>query len=284
MKKILPIILILFAVNAFASFDDYEPSPRARAMGGTGYSNGNDVYSILYNPAGLAKSKQAFAIGYADRYGLGFSKINTIAMSMNLPKKIGTIGISMFSHNVEYQDENLTSETTYTLAHGFTLMEDLQSSLSFGYTANLYNLSFSGMGDENAFGLNLGAQAVLHQRTKIGFAITNINNPNMGKDSTHDLPQKLAVGVSYEPYNMVITSLEAKQTLGEDTLESGTELHAGAEFKLVDSLTLRFGVRNLPVSYSMGATFEIYNMTIDYGFNTHTTLGGTHHFGVGYSY
>ena len=284
MKKLLSIILILFAVNAFASFDDYEPSPRARAMGGTNYSNGNDVYSSLYNPAGLAKSEQGFAISYVDRYGLGFSKVNTIAMSLNLPKKWGTLGVSMLSHDVEYNDVSLTSETTYAIAHGFTLMEDLHSVLNFGYSANIYHLSFSGFGEEATFGLNLGAQATLHERTKIGFAITNINSPNVGKDNTHDLPQKLAVGISYEPYNQVVTSLEAKQTFGENILENGTEIHAGTEFRLIEPLTLRFGVRNLPVSYSMGASFDLFNMTVDYGYNTHATLGGTHHFGMGYSY
>ncbi|MFO7896031.1 MAG: hypothetical protein R6U84_03785 [Candidatus Cloacimonadales bacterium] len=284
MKNILLIILVLFAVNAFASFDDLEPSPRARAMGGTHYANGNDVYSTLYNPAGLAGSQQGFAISYVDRYGLGFSEVTTVAMSMKLPRKYGTLGFSMLAHNVEYNNVNLTSETTYAVAHGFTLMEDLHSSLKFGYTANIYYLSFSGMGDEVSYGLNLGAQATLHQRTKIGFAITNINNPNVGKDNTHDLPQKLAVGFSYEPYDKVITSLEMKQTLGEDTLETGTEIHAGTEFQILEPLALRFGLSNLPVTYSMGASFNLFNMVLDYAFSTHATLGSTHQFGLGYSY
>jgi hypothetical protein len=284
MKNILLIIIILFAVNAFASFEHFEPSPRARAMGGTFYANGNDAYSTLYNPAGLAQSEQGFAISYVDRYGYGFSEITTVAMNMNLPRKFGSVGFSMLSHNVEYNNVNLTSETTYALAHGFTLMEDLHSSLRFGYTANIYYLSFSGMGDEVTYGLNLGAQATLHQRTKIGFAITNINNPNVGKDNNHDLPQKLSVGMSYEPYEKVLTSLEFKQTLGDDTLESGTEIHAGTEFQILKPLALRFGISNLPVSYSMGASFTLFNMVIDYAFSTHATLASTHHFGLGYRY
>ena len=283
MKKIILLIILIIAINAFASFEDFEPSPKARAMGGTAYANGNDVYSVFYNPAGLAKAENGFAIGYVDRYGLGFSKINTVAMSIELPRKFGTIGVGMLSHDVTYMDVNLTSEKTYAISHGFMLMEDIHSSLSVGYTANIYHLSISTFGNEISYGFNLGAQAVLHQRTKVGFAITNINNPNVGIDNNNDLPQKLAVGISYEPYDKVITNLELKQTFGENIVETGTEIHAGTELKIIDALTLRFGLINLPVSYSMGASFHLFNMELDYGFSTHI-LGGTHHFGLGYRY
>ena len=107
----------------------------------------------------------------------------------------------------------------------------------------------------------------------------NINNPKVGEDNRHELPQKIAMGISYNPYDNVITSIEFKKTMDWET-----EIHVGAEVKVFEILTLRCGVRNNPASYSAGASFNLYDITIDYAYNTHSTLGGTHHFGVGYRF
>jgi hypothetical protein len=142
----------------------------------------------------------------------------------------------------------------------------------------MYHLSIDGFGEQPAFGINLGALATVHQRTQIGFTITNLNNPSVGEDNAHDLPQKMSIGISYHPYTDVITSLELKKTMN-----SKTEIHAGAEAKIVEMLTLRCGVRSEPTSYSMGARFDMYNIVVDYGFNTHT-IDSTHHFSIGYKF
>jgi len=279
MKKIITALCLVFiAVNLAAFFDDYEPSPRARAMGGAFYSISNDANAVFYNPAGLKSAENSIIIGYSSLFGNDFQILNTVAFSMQLPRKFGTLGIGLQSMDVDFQDVNLLSEKIYALSHSFNILNDIHSNLDIGYTLNMYHLSIDGFGEQPAFGINLGALATVHQRTQIGFTITNLNNPSVGEDNAHDLPQKMAMGISYHPYTDVITSLELKKTMN-----AKTEIHAGTEVKVIEMLTIRCGVRSEPTSYSMGARFNMYNIIIDYGFNTHT-IDATHHFSIGYKF
>jgi hypothetical protein len=279
MKKILTVLCLVFlVVNLAAIFDDYEPSARARAMGGAYYSVSDDANAVFYNPAGLNSSANNIIIGYSKIFDNDFQVLNTVALSMQLPRKLGTLGIGLQSMDVDFLDVSILSEKIYALSHSFNILNDIHSNLDIGYTFNMYHLSIDGFGEQPAFGINLGALATVHQRTQIGFTITNLNNPSVGEDGAHDLPQKMSIGISYHPYTDVITSLELKKTMN-----SKTEIHAGAEAKIVEMLTLRCGVRSEPTSYSMGARFDMYNIVVDYGFNTHT-IDATHHFSIGYKF
>jgi hypothetical protein len=279
MKKILTVLCLVFlVVNLAAIFDDYEPSARARAMGGAYYSVSDDANAVFYNPAGLNSSANNIIIGYSKIFDNDFQVLNTVALSMQLPRKLGTLGIGLQSMDVDFLDVSILSEKIYALSHSFNILNDIHSNLDIGYTFNMYHLSIDGFGEQPAFGINLGALATVHQRTQIGFTITNLNNPSVGEDNAHDLPQKMSIGISYHPYTDVITSLELKKTMN-----SKTEIHAGAEAKIVEMLTLRCGVRSEPTSYSMGARFDMYNIVVDYGFNTHT-IDSTHHFSIGYKF
>ncbi|MBT4332286.1 MAG: hypothetical protein HOD64_03340 [Candidatus Cloacimonetes bacterium] len=279
MKKILTVLCLVFlVVNLAAIFDDYEPSARARAMGGAYYSVSDDANAVFYNPAGLNSAANNIIIGYSKIFDNDFQVLNTVALSMQLPRKLGTLGIGLQSMDVDFLDVSILSEKIYALSHSFNILNDIHSNLDIGYTFNMYHLSIDGFGEQPAFGINLGALATVHQRTQIGFTITNLNNPSVGEDGAHDLPQKMSIGISYHPYTDVITSLELKKTMN-----SKTEIHAGAEAKIVEMLTLRCGVRSEPTSYSMGARFDMYNIVVDYGFNTHT-IDSTHHFSIGYKF
>ncbi|MDY6914787.1 MAG: hypothetical protein SVM86_00515 [Candidatus Cloacimonadota bacterium] len=283
LKKILTVTAILIiAINLFGVFDDYEPSPRARAMGGAYYTISNEADAIFYNPAGMSLANTNIIGSYTKIFGNDFEILNTLALTTKLPANLGTMGIGVQSMDVEWQDVELMSERAYYLAHSFPLLEDVHSSIYLGYTADLYHLSFKEMGDETAFGLNVGALAILHTRTKLAFAVTNLNNPKLGEDNDQELPQRLAGGISYEPYSGVITAIELKKTINNKT-KSRTEIHVGTEIEVMEPLALRFGVRNHPNSYSMGARFTLYDVCIDYAYNTHV-LDATHHFGLGYNF
>ena len=282
MKTFQILILLLLSFNIFGLFDDYEPSPRARAMGGTFYSTSDDANGIFYNPAGLSLAENNLAVSYTKLFDNDFQVLNTVAFTMNLPKNFGTFGLGLLAMDVDYLNVNLMSEKIYAVAHSFTLLKDVHSSIYFGYAANFYHLCINSFGNQTSFGLNLGAVAILHQRTRLGFAVSNLNNPKIGEDNQHSLPRKIGMGISYIPYEGVTTSLELKKTLS-DRIKSETEVHAGTEIEVLKYLILRFGVRNKPSSYSMGARFELFNVYIDYAYNTHV-LDATHHFGVGYKF
>jgi hypothetical protein len=278
-KLIIISVFVLGSVALFASFDDYEPSARARGMGGAFYSVSNDANAVFYNTAGLQFAGNGIVGNYTKLFGNDFQVLSAIGLSMNLPKKFGTLGIGLQALDVTYMDVTLTSEKTYSLNHAITIMKDYHSELHFGYSLNMYHLSFSGFGSQTTVGVNVGALAVLHQRTKLGFTVTNVNNPSVGDDFTQDLPQKMTIALAYEPYYGVTTALELKKSFDRDE----TEIHAGTEFEILQGFVLRTGIRNHPASYSAGLGLNVKNILVDYAYSTHE-IGGTHHFSIGYKY
>ncbi len=276
---ILTLVVLISLTSLSAVFDDYEPSVRARGMGGAFNTTSDDATGIFYNPAGLVKSKGHVAISYTRLFNNDFSELKTGAFTMPISPKLGSIGVGFQAFDVDYLDVNLMSEKIYTLAHSFTLLKDVHSEFNFGYSANLYHLSLDRFGNETAFGVSIGGIATLHQRTRLAFSATNLNNPKIGENNREEIPQHLAIGIAYLPYTGVTTSIELKKPFG-----GTTEIHAGSEIAVHELLTLRLGVRNEPTSFSAGAMFNFMNIKVDYAYNTHSVLSGTHHFGVGYGF
>lgn len=270
---------LIFSTALTAVFDDYEPSVRARGLGGAFYSLSDDANGVFYNPAGLIKAPNHFTASYSRIFSNDFQILKTAAITMPISARAGSIGVGIQAMDVEYLDVNLMSEMVISVAHSFTLMRDVHSEFHVGYSGNIYHLSMDRFGSETAFGLDLGALVILHYRTRLGFAVKNINNPKIGYNNQHEIPQKLAMGITYNPYQGVNTTLELKKPFGE-----ATQIHTGAEVEVHRMLTLRVGMRNHPGSFSCGAAFSVYDFIVDYAFNTHSVLNNTHHFGIGYKF
>ncbi|MBC8313126.1 MAG: hypothetical protein H8E33_02635 [Candidatus Cloacimonetes bacterium] len=291
MKKVFIILFVcLFGISIFALdiesniFNDYEPSARARGMGGAFIASCDDASAIFYNPAALQTATAGVKTGFAKLFGNDFQILKTGALAYHLPK-YGTIALGIKMMNVEWQDEVLQSEGTYSIAHSFLVMGDVHSKLYCGYSANLNHLYFGEtidgleMGQESVFGLDFGALAILHQRTRIAFAIKNINNPSVGKGRTYDLPRYLTIGVAYQPYRDVTTEINLKQKFSEET-----KVQFGIEYKITKNFCLRTGASTYPNSISGGIGLLVKGIKFDYGVNTHSVLNLTHHFSIGYQF
>ena len=280
MKKLLFICLLLIqSVFLLAVFDDYQPSAIARGMGGAYTSVAKDVNAIFYNPAGLTNTSFSAKLGFSQLYNQDFSELKTVAVGYNLPKNLGTIALGTRVMDVDFEDVNLMSEQIYSLAHGFYLLQDIHSQISFGYTGNFYRLSMDGEDDDTALGIDLGALAVLHNRTNLAFAVTNINKAKMGDENQIDLPSKMALGISYIPYDKVTTSIEVKKDFAKET-----EFMGGVEAHLLEPLAIRFGVHQNPATYSAGLSIYIQDLEMDYSFTYHSVLPATHYFSLGYNF
>ena len=274
---LLVVIFLLLFLPCYAMFNDYEPSARARAMSGAVTSFSDDYSAIFYNPAGLRFSGNQVGTTYYRLMGNEFSAVSAISGSYET--RFGSLGLGYQAMNVEWEKVNLMTEQTFSLGHSIFLNKDVISETSFGYSFNVYNLSYHELGNETAIGINAGVIAVLHQRTRLGFMLTNINKPKIGEGVKHDIPQMLAVGLSYIPYQGVITSVDLKKNF-----EGATELRSGVEVELHPMMILRMGIRNNPASYSIGAGFKVIGISLDYALNTHAVLNMTHHIALGYKF
>ena len=291
MKKLGFILIMILLTTSFIYaeinsnvFGNYQPSARARGMSGAFIASCNDPNAIFYNPGALASAEQGISLGYARLFNNSFQILMSGALAYQLPR-IGTISLGMQAMDVEFEGHKLQQEGTYSIAHSFLLIGDVHSKLFVGYGVNLYYLKFGetvgGMdpGNQTTYGVNLGALATLHQRTHIAFAVKNLNNPSMGSDQTFDLPQHLALGIAYEPYDGVITEVDLSQKLGEET-----KIQAGIEFEIMENFWLRTGASTYPNSISGGFGLLFKGIKIDYGFSSHPVLPITHQFSLGYQF
>ena len=279
-RRALPLlffIMLLFFMPCNAMFNDYEPSSRARAMSGAVTSFSDDYSAIFYNPAGLRFSGDQVGATHYKLFGNDYSAVS--AVSGSYESKFGSFGIGYQVMNVENYDINMTSEQKFSLGHSLYLNKDVISETSLGYSLNIYHLSYHELGSQSQIGINAGIISVLHQRTRLGIMLTNINKPKVGKGEQQEIPQMLAIGLSYIPYQGVITAVDLKKNFAGDT-----EYRGGVEVELHPMMTLRMGVRNNPASYSFGAGFKVIGINLDYALNTHAVLDMTHHIAIGYKF
>jgi hypothetical protein len=280
MKKIILAVILIAGIGMLSAiFNDYQPSARARAMSGAYTAVSDDASGIFFNPAGISSATASATVGMAQLFGQDFTELKTGALVYPLPKGYGVVGVGAKLFDVDYEDYTLMSESQLTLAHGFNLMKDIHSSLDIGWSANLYNIAMNGYDKDAAFGINVGAIATLHQRTRFGFSVANLNHPRIGNANRHDIPRKFNMGISYTPYDQVTTTIEMKKDFAEDT-----EFMAGVELKLFEPLYLRAGVHQNPATWSCGASFRMIGIILDYSFTQHTVLDATHFLNISYEF
>ncbi|MGQ0722537.1 MAG: hypothetical protein ACT4PE_13345 [Candidatus Eiseniibacteriota bacterium] len=276
----------LSGTPARAIFEDLEPSPRARALGGSYAGLSQDAQGVNYNPAGLvdaAEHELYMSLFYP--HDLEFLRVN--AISVVIPAgSWGTVGVGYSDFRAENDGTTLSIERTVTVSHGFRLMEDISSGLSFGYALHLYNLDYPtpsvggfDLGSETTIGLDLGFVARLRERTTAGVFFTNVNNPEMGDPVATDLPQRVSGGVAYRPYEGVITAFEMEKELGEDI-----QFRGGVEFRVAEPLALRFGASSEPNVFDVGAGLSYGKADVDFTYAHHPVLNHTLHYGVGIAF
>ena len=283
----LTIICILAALGlsagtALAAFEDIPASPRARAMGEAGCSVVDGAYATYLNAGHLGSATEgALVAGYVQPFGLSFTDSYHMGAVIPVSPGNGAVGISLNQFKVEHQDVRLLEETQISLAYGNTLYKDMHSQVDLGATVNMYHLKFgettSGIdpGNDSALGMDLGLLVTVHERTRLGVMIKNLNNPNIGVDE-EELAHRLIAGISYEPYEGVITTFEFDNELGQDT-----QYHGGIEMYVAQGLALRAGVITNPSKLTAGFGYALDRFALNYGFSTGGgTLDSTHHFGV----
>jgi hypothetical protein len=268
-------------------FDNRFPSARASGMGGAQTAVAGDVWAAYYNPAGLVllDNNYNFGAAYYKPYNGDFFDAVFGSFAMKLPEKFGALSVTYQKFGVEYEGTELSNESTFGISHGFYLLKDIHTSLSFGYSLKGYywglGQSVSGieLGSQTVFGMDIAMQANLYRRTWIGFYALNINNPKIGTDKEVDLPRRFVVGIGYEPYAGVTTSIDFNQVDGEDM-----QIFGGLEYQVLDELALRFGLATNPNIFTAGLGINYNGFRFDYAFKSHPVLDVTHYFTLSYGF
>ncbi|GAB4184565.1 MAG: hypothetical protein Kow00108_22120 [Calditrichia bacterium] len=283
--SILFIILGVFLPSLIQAqlFSWQQPSARITAMGGGMTAIVNDQWSGFYNPAGFSQlEEKRVAVSYYNLYNLSFLKSVFLTTAIPFDQKVGTFALSYGQFGVDYQGEQMNSESNLMLSYGRYIFKDFNSSLAFGANLKLLHWSLGesemlgDLGSATTMGLDIGFQASLFQRTWFGAYLTNINSPKFGKTMKQDLLKKLVVGLAYQPYSGVITTFDIKKDFDARL----TQYWGGAEFNVNKYLDLRSGFKLNPNQFSFGLGFHYKLLRIDYAVVTHPKLSETHQFGV----
>ncbi len=279
-------LALCFAAGpALAAFENVDTSPRARGMGDSGVATADDAFAPYFNPAGMA-NQVGYALGnsYVKPYQLDFTDQLYFGGVMPVGR-YGGLGFGLRRFATTYDGVDLHNETTFTLAHGIRLYEDLHTTVDVGTALNFYRLEFgetvSGIdpGDAGAVGGDVGLLVTLHRRTRLGVMVKNVNNPTIGLDN-EELTQRLHAGLAYEPYDGVTTVFEIESALGYDP-----QYHGGVEFTVLDRLALRAGVLSNPNKMTAGFGYVFEGFGVDYAFSSGGgILKPSHQFGMTFAW
>ncbi|MBC8216135.1 MAG: hypothetical protein H8E64_06455 [Candidatus Marinimicrobia bacterium] len=262
---------------------------RSMALAGSNVANAKDVFAGFRNPAALTElSRISSAVSFTQASGLSYLPHSMFGVSVPLGKR-GTAGISAENLSVSVGSTVLTQEMAIAAHYGFYLQKDRNSSLAIGVSAKYLSVNYgksagvSGdgfdgvdLGESQTFGIDLGFQASLRNRHKMGVFVKNINRPKLGKASLVDLPRSIDIGLAYSPYNLVWTTFSLRRSAGYDT-----QYGAGLEYELIPGFTVRSGVHSNPNRLGAGFSLSVKGITVDYGLLTHPILSLTHQVSIG---
>jgi hypothetical protein len=263
-------------------------------MGESAVATPEAAFAVAHNPAALGDALgTALAATYVQPYGLDFARLAYVSAAIPLPGAAGHLGVAVSNFAVEHDVVDLMEETVISLGYGLPLFQDVHSTIIFGASANMYRLEFAETigdgspdfagafdpGSASTLGLDVGLLAVLHERTRFGVLVHNLNSPEIGDDQEL-LPRRLHGGVAYEPYSGVVTSFEISAEVDQDA-----QYHGGLEFELAPGFDLRGGVVSNPNKLTAGFGYEVRGVALNYGFSTGGgVLDSTHQFGLSLSW
>lgn len=285
MKRFLFILfLLVFAKSLFPAFEDFKTGTRPDALGGAFTALSDDHNASFWNPAGLSYLDRAEVFSTYKRL---FGIVNYFTFNTCLPTKWGSFALSVRESSVkgDYTDNSgtivernttLEAERAIIASHGFHLLKEV----SFGYSLTAYNIQNVRFGDYYAIGVDIGIIMDVYRRWRIGFVYHNLNSPTIGGTFKHQLPEEVSLGLSYMPFESVITLLDFDKQIGYDiNVKMGVEVTIFKEL-----LILRGGVETEPVDFSLGFGTGFKHVRINYAFKTHAELPITHFVEAGWEF
>ncbi len=290
MEKIFLIPLFWVLIFGQVASDYVYTGAEATAMAGAVVANPGSEASLFHNPAGLAEIDGGFVTaGSSSLYGVDYNYLGSLLSTPWL----GNLGLTWQQSATKSGGITLSEEKSLGISGGYFLQKDANSTFMVGYSLNFLNWSLgptagiSGDGSDglpaasgSAVGVDVGIQAVLRGRHRVGAYLKNINSPTMGKGgSVQNLPRRISVGVAYTPLNSLVTSLTVDKPLARDI-----EVKGGIAYNFNDNLILRLGLQSNPNRMGAGFSLNLGGFNFDYGLLTHPVLPATQQFSIGWKF
>ncbi|WP_460885347.1 PorV/PorQ family protein [Rhabdobacter roseus] len=270
-----PFALVLGALLAgrlpvVASADVFPIGARAWSLANAVVAQSNR-YAIFNNVAGLAGvDEPSLFSSYHSHYG--FEGLHTLAFGAVVPLHEGLTG----GFSVQRFGDELYNDLALGVGVGHRI-NWVSLGIKINYVqvaANAASLAIS----RKAVAVELGGIARLNAQLTLGAHLYNVTQSTYSGETTARLPTLLKTGLTYEPSQVLRLSAE----LYKDT-DYPLSLRTGLEYEVVSNVFLRTGIATKPHTNHFGAGFLARQFAIDYALHTHSQLGWSHHFTLGYA-
>ena len=268
----------VFAQEGGLAFLRIGTNASAGGMGDTQVANSRDAFSTYWNPAGLAAATSNSA---AISYHAWVADMQTYAMATRF-RAGQNAGIGLFvtatgSGGLEARVQPGDPDGTFSV-------QFISTGLSYGRTFGPVRAGVTAkylsekVYTETAvgYGFDVGVQAaVVDESVHLGVALLNVGEMNELDAAATKLPRMLRAGVAFSPFNirmeeddaMLLRSLLSAEVVHRFP-DDKTQLHFGAEAKLLELIALRAGfITNDDLRrFTFGAGFIYEGVHFDYAF------------------
>ncbi len=262
------LLLIFFAAGARAAFEPKEIGPRAIGFSGAYSAAATDAYAPFWNPGALGRIKAREAASFYSRaFALGDLAQTGIAYADKTRFGNMAFGFTQFGSKTYLEQEMI-----YTHAYQIT------PRLSAGYNLKMLLLRIENFGSSVKFAMDLGLEGKVSERLDLSLSGKNINRPAFGSQKE----EISSIWTSGFVFKVMPGLLFACDVEGLGT--PSARLKSGMEVDLSPAFALRGGLQSGPSRFSGGFRARHGNLSLDYAYQHHPFLPGSHHMGLSYSW
>ncbi len=256
-----PIIASLLCCTvAFAGFDQHAGSGRAAGLAGAQHAFQKTAWAVAFNPAGLSFLDNVEVSFAAEPQPFGLRELSSASIVAAVPLGGGVIGAGCNRFGFE-----LFRQITFTLAAAADI-----SGLSAGVAANYTHLAISRYGRRGAFSFDAGVIVPCSHRLFAALHGENLTRSAIGR-MDEPLRQSFVLGLLYLPVpSLALAGEYEREPLFEPTVRGGVE------YSVTRFVIVRAGVSQVPPLFCGGFGLKAGTFQLDYGYQVHADLGGTH--------
>jgi hypothetical protein len=268
--------LALAAPAAHAAFDNPLITPQAAAMGGASLANTADSAALFLNPAASSRLEWPEAYFMYNQLYAGLSGVGSIGQGFaaaGLPTKYGTFGLGFG----DFHAAGLLEERVIGLSYSRRLFGVLDAGVTGKYLSHSYLIGsdpaaandpvFAHGTARSAYALDAGVIATLTPAVKLGLAVRNINEPNVGLASLDRVPREIQAGLSYDvtAWALRLTADYVYRDVPSGSFSDRALPSVGLEKGFVDD-RVRFRLGATPDQFSGGIGVRFGPIDFDYTF------------------
>lgn len=282
---LLSLLLVFVSRAGWGSFSEAPTGGRAAGVDGAVVAAPGDVFSLYYNPAGLADLTQPVAGLYYGRLFKGITDGSNISRSFfgfASPTSVGTVGVSYsgFGMGSLYSEETVSLGYAHPWGAHFrwgAVVNYLKKTVGHdgatdsavdpfaGVNFGTEDAAYSNGRSASAWDGNLGVSWVPDARWRVGIMGANLLESDVGISSTDRVPRVWKAAGSYASKIGLALLEVSRRRVGE---EMQTRLHGGIE-KPFGRFAVRAGGGLGPYDYAhaaAGFSATIQSFQFDYGF------------------